>query len=385
MNLQRTGPAPGGPPEREAALGLYLHVPFCLARCPYCDFYSTTRLDRRGAYTEALARAMALAPGAGRTLDTLYLGGGTPSLLGEGVLSLLEAVRRHWRLAEGAEITLEANPGTVTSELLRLWRQAGVNRLSMGIQAGSGPELKTLGRIHTLEEGLAAVEEARRAGFGNVSVDMMLATPGQTAETARELADLLAGLPVTHISAYLLKIEEGTPFARQGMADRCPDPDQAAEIYLAASRRLEERGFVHYEISNFARPGYESRHNTLYWTLDDYLGIGPSAYSFYGGRRFHFPSDLDGFLSAEDPWSLARDDGPGGDWTERLMLALRLRTGLDLSLAPRYGQDPERLRAKARPMAAAGLLTLDGGRIALTDQGFLLSNSIITALLPPEG
>ena len=267
-------------------LGIYLHIPFCLRRCPYCDFYSTIRLDRRQEYVRAMARALETGPDPARSVDTVYFGGGTPSLLEEGVLPILEAVRRRYLLDPGAEITLEANPGAMTPELLSRWREAGVNRLSLGLQAGEDEDLQTLGRAHTLAQGLAAVEAAVQAGFRNISVDMMLATPGQTPKKALALADLLGSLPVTHISAYLLKVEPGTPFDREGVQRRCPGPDEAADLYLAVCRRLEERGFRHYEISNFARPGFESRHNCRYWTLKDYLGVGPSAHSFLGGRRF---------------------------------------------------------------------------------------------------
>lgn len=361
----------------EGSLGLYLHVPFCQSRCGYCDFYSTTRLDQRERYVQALVGAIGAAPGAGRTVDTLYFGGGTPSLLGGGILPLLEAVGRRYTLLPHAEITLEANPGTLTPPLLEQWRRAGVNRLSLGLQAGEDSALVALGRSHTLAQGIEAVEAAHAAGFQNLSVDIMLATPGQTVDTALALARLAAGLPVTHISAYLLKIEEGTPFARRGMADHCPPTDLAADIYLAVCRQLEELGFAQYEISNFSKAGFHSRHNTRYWALEEYLGIGPSAHSFYGRRRSFFPPDLDGFLDAGNPWLLLQDDGPGGGWEEALMLGLRRTQGVSLEGAP----NPQRLRALARPMAQAGLLTLDGHRLALTPQGMLVSNSILAALL----
>ena len=362
-------------------VGLYFHLPFCLRRCPYCDFYSTTRLDEAGAYVEALCRSVAAAPLEGRRGTSVYFGGGTPSLVGEGLLKVLEAVRRKIPLAEDAEITLEANPGTVDGGTLRALRRGGFNRISLGLQAGDEESLRALGRIHTAEDSVRAVSLCREAGFDNLSVDIMLATPGQTVEKAAALAEWAAGLGAEHISAYLLKIEAGTPFDRAGTASACPGADEAAEIYLAACRTLREQGYAHYEISNFARPGRESRHNTLYWRLGEYLGIGPSAHSFYGGRRFFFPASLDKFLAAEDLWALPVDDGPGGGWEELVMLSLRLSQGLDLEEARR--SDPVRTAALERrlpPMEKAGLVLRDGRRAALTEKGFLLSNEIIARL-----
>ncbi len=366
----------------QRSLGLYFHIPFCLRRCPYCDFYSTTRLEDRAAYVRALCRAVETAPLDGCRAETIYFGGGTPSLLGEELLAVLEAVRRRLPVAEDAEITLEANPGAVTGPQLAALRRGGFNRVSLGLQAGEAAGLRALGRVHTAEEGARAVALCREAGFGNVSADIMLATPGQTLESALALAEWAAGLGVEHLSAYLLKIEPGTAFARAGTAALCPDGDRAADIYLAVSRRLGDLGLRHYEISNFARPGYESRHNTRYWRLGEYLGIGPSAHSFFGGRRFFFPPDLDGFLGAADPWSLPEDDGPGGGWEELVMLALRLADGLDLALA--RALDPGRtaaLEGRAPLLEKNGLLAREGDRLALTEQGFLLSNEIIVRLL----
>ena len=222
---------------------------------------------------------------------------------------------------------------------------------------------------------------AKAAGFQNISADFMLATPGQTPKKAARLAEYGLSLGVPHLSSYLLKIEPGTAFDRMGMAQRCPDEDTAAECYLAYYKVLEQAGLRHYEISNAAQPGYESRHNTVYWQLGEYLGIGPGAASYHEGRRFRFREDMTQFLAAEDVWRLPLDDGPGGDWEEALMLSLRLAEGLTPVLAARYGQDYAALLRRAEPLQKAGLLRADEEHIALTDRGFLLSNSIIVALL----
>ena len=363
------------------ALSVYFHVPFCRSRCGYCGFYSGCDLSLREPYTAALVRAVETAPAADREVRTVYFGGGTPTLLGAGLVTVLEAVRRRWQVAADAEITTEANPNTVTPELLGTLRAAGFNRISFGLQDCEDEMLRLLGRGHTAAEGEAAVAMAKAAGFKNVSVDFMLATPGQTPEKAERLARYGLSLGVPHLSSYLLKIEEGTPFARGGMAARCPDEDTAADCYFAYYKVLEDAGYRHYEISNAALPGYESRHNTVYWQLGDYLGIGPGAASCYEGRRFRFREDMTQFLAAENVWTLPEDDGAGGDWEEALMLALRLAEGLTPALAARYGQNYALLLRRVELLRKAGLLRADGERIALTDRGFLLSNSIILALL----
>lgn len=363
-------------------VSLYLHLPFCRSRCGYCSFYSTTQLGRMDDYTQALCNAIAAAPLEGREVATLYCGGGTPSLLGERLAVLLAAVKHRLPLRPDAEITLEANPCSVDRGLLVMLCRAGFNRISFGWQSVDDRQLQTLGRRHTAAEGRAAVETARKAGFQNISVDFMLGTPGQTTADVERLCEAAAELDVPHISTYLLKIESGTAFAEQGVAAQCADADGQADLYLTACHKLTQLGYHHYEISNFAKPGYQSRHNTAYWRLGDYLGLGPAAYSCMERQRFHFPSDLEGFIATNDAWRITIDDGPGGDWEEYLMLALRLRPGLDLGdAARRYGVDTARLARRAAPLAAEGLVTLEGDVLSLTDRGFLVSNSVICYLL----
>ena len=364
-------------------VSLYFHVPFCRTRCPYCDFYSTTRLPLREAYADALLRAIRTAPAeTGAPAATLYFGGGTPYLLGPGLLNaVLEAAARRFPPAKDCEITLEANPGDLELSALRELRTGGFNRLSLGLQAGDTRGLAFLGRRHTLEESAQGVELARRAGFGNLSLDIMLATPGQDEEGAAALCAYAAAFSPEHISAYLLKIEPGTPFAQEGVEARCPGPDQAAALYLTACRTLKERGYRHYEISNFARPGFESRHNSAYWQLRPYLSFGPSAASAFGGKRFLFPRDLDAFLAAEDPWTLIQAEGPAGGLEEYVMLSLRLEEGLDLDQVTKLGGDPAGMAKRAAPLEKAGYLNRRENRIALTEAGWLVSNGVILALL----
>ena len=367
-------------------LGLYIHIPFCRSKCPYCDFYSLAyNPETAGQYVQAVIRALRTAPATG-PVDTVYFGGGTPSLLGAKALcTLLEAADEALGLTPDAEITLEANPGTVDFNLLRDLQAGGFNRLSLGLQSADPVELAALGRQHTVNQAATAVNWAMQAGFDRLSLDLMLGTPGQTVQSAAASARFCAGLGVGHLSAYLLKIEPDTPFGRRPPV--CPDEDTLADSYLKVVEVMGELGFEQYEISNFAKPGQQCRHNLKYWLCEDYLGIGPAAHSMVDGRRFYFERDLQGFLSWPDPWAHRVEDGPGGTLEERVMLALRLGRGLKyeqlLEACP--DADLTGLKTAAQPFAKAGLLISDDKGIRLTPQGFLLSNSIIAALLEGLG
>lgn len=357
-------------------IGVYLHVPFCAGKCPYCDFYSRCggeeEYDR---FTDAAVRAIETAPDG--EADTVYFGGGTPVLLGERrLLRLLGAVARrfggNWR-----EATVEANPCAVSPPMLRALKAGGFTRLSFGVQSLCDPTLRTLGRRHDAARALAAIDEAAAAGFVHLSADLMLAVPGQTVGEIERSIDRLAETPVDHLSAYLLKLEPGTVFAQRYSE---ADEDFVAACYLAMVRRCGERGFSQYEISNFARGEQaQSLHNLRYWRCEEYLGIGPAAHSFLGGRRFYFPRDLEGFIRSPDVWALAADDGEGGGEEERLMLALRLTEGIALSsLSPGRRAAVE---TAAPRLEEAGLLRRREGRLLLTPEGFLVSNAVIAALL----
>lgn len=333
-------------------------------------------------YTQALCRAIAGGPNLPE-VDTIYFGGGTPILLGATrVERILAALHQRYTIANGAEITLEANPHATLLPVLMGLRQAGVNRLSMGLQSSNPTQLRTLGRLHSPQEVVQGVADARRAGFANISLDVMLGLPGQTQAELADTLDFCTQLEVEHISAYLLKIEEGTPFARQYPKGASGEEDQADQ-YLQMVKTLVARGYDQYEISNFARPGYTSRHNCKYWDLMPYLGIGPAAHSFVDGQRFYFPEDLEGFLAAEDAWSLAVEDGPGGSFEEYVMLRLRLAEGLVYADAHRrYPQENwEELRTRAKTLRGHGLLQEWEDRLALTPQGMLVSNSVIGRLI----
>ena len=357
--------------------GLYLHVPFCTAKCPYCDFYSQSGDDHAyDAYTAAVLRAMAAYDGK-LTADTIYFGGGTPVLLGADRLrTLLKAAQKHFGLDQG-EITIEANPCSVDTLFLRQLVDAGFNRISFGVQSLNDDTLRVLGRRHSAQRAEEMIAAANCAGFEHISADLMLAVPGQKLSDIDDAVERLSALPVDHISTYLLKLEEGTPFANRYAE---PDEDFAADCYLKTVKCCESHGFMQYEISNFAkRPAAQSLHNLKYWQCEEYLGIGPAAHSFFNGRRFYFPRQLAAFIKAQDPWQLTIDDATGGSEPERLMLGLRLAKGIAFSdYSDRFCS---RIRQKAIPLSKAGLLTVTEKGVALTTQGFLVSNSVICALL----
>lgn len=367
--------------------GIYLHVPFCRQKCPYCDFYSVPSSEERmESYTQKLLSLIRTCPFPRSLGDSVYFGGGTPSVLGASrLISLLQAVQERWSLSSETEITLEANPACISFEDLSALRRAGFNRLSLGVQSVNPSSLSLLGRIHSATEAIETVKNAKRAGFLNLSVDLMLATPGQTKEDISSFISSFAALEVPHISGYLLKIEENTAFARQNVQDLCPDEEVSRELYLWTVEQMEKAGYQQYEISNFSLPGYESRHNLTYWNDEEYLGLGPAAHSFLEGRRFFFPRDLTAFLHSDDPWRLCQIEGPGGDFGEYVMLRLRLREGLTLQECckrfPLAGeQNFTKLIQRAKQLPSSLLMVLPD-RIALLPEGFVVSNAVITFLL----
>lgn len=344
--------------------GLYVHIPFCRAKCPYCDFYSVTFSAKSAdEYADAVVRNIERY---GEVYDTVYFGGGTPSLLSPQIGRILKAARTE----SGAEITAECNPCTVSGKTLEEMRSAGVNRLSLGIQSFDDNELSALGRLHSARQAEDAILLAREYGFLNISADIMLGIPQQTEDSLSHTIERLSKLPVTHISAYMLKIEPDTPFGAK--PPNIPDEERTAALYLCAVRLLKRHGFEQYEISNFARTGCECRHNLKYWRREEYVGIGPAAHSFYGGRRYAVPRDIESFISSPCQSEDVTDGSPD-ESEERIMLGLRLSEGIPEELyAPLAGN----LR-----LIPQEYYRIERGRLSLTAEGFLLSNSIISALL----
>lgn len=341
------------------AAGLYIHIPFCFSKCPYCDFYSTK-------YTPAAADAFAEKLGGQMqdytgSFDTVYFGGGTPSILEPQVLTgILQAARDHFAIDPAAEITVECNPSKDLTRDMEQYAAAGINRVSIGMQSAVDRERFALGRRAGSGEVARTVAAAKAAGITNISLDVMLGTPKQTPDSLEETFAFIERMQVTHISAYLLKIEPGTPFDRLQAKLALPEEDTVCQMYLQTVERLGQLGFAQYEISNFARPGYESRHNLKYWLLEPYLGLGPSAHSLWNDRRFYFDRD----------WTW-QDEGPGGDREEQILLGLRLNRGI-----------PEDwLTCDPAPYIAGGFMRRTNGRISLTPRGMLVSNTILAELL----
>ncbi|MBR6903120.1 MAG: radical SAM family heme chaperone HemW [Clostridia bacterium] len=354
------------------SIGLYIHIPFCNKKCLYCDFYSACFNKKvYEDFLSALFREIkAWGKKINRSVDTVYFGGGTPSILGEDIIPLMSVIKESFNVSESAEITAECNPNNCL-EFLPSAKESGVNRLSFGVQAGDNSRLKALGRTHTAEDCKQAVNLARQLGFDNISVDIMIALPDSNRVTLKEDIDFILSLNPEHISAYMLKIEENTAFYIRQSSLNLPDEDQAAKQYLTLCSELEAIGYEHYEISSFAKRNLKSRHNLKYWRDLEYLGIGPSAHSFISGKRFYYPRDIKAFIKGNDPVS----DGTGGGKTERIMLGLRTNDGVPTSLL----SDVQLKRTPA--FEKAGLLNIKDSKIYLTDRGMLLSNSIITELL----
>ena len=360
-------------------IACYVHVPFCAAKCPYCDFYSLSGNALRCDANQVAAYVHKCAEILGREnryrWKSLYLGGGTPSVLPPALLGKILAAARE-RLLPGAEVTVECNPGSTTPALCEVLAAGGVNRVSLGLQSAVPRERAALGRTAGPEQILRALACLRSAGIRNISLDVMLGIPHQTLESLDETLGFCVAAGAGHVSAYLLKLEEGTPFGLRPPG-HLPDEDAQAALYLHCCAWLEARGYRQYEISNFARQACESRHNLSYWRCEEYFALGPAAHGFScldrqreeNPRRWHYPRDLDYFLSGGAPI----DDGPGGDFEERAMLALRLSEGFRF---PSAG-----MLEKARRFESQGLLVADGQGIRLTPEGFLVSNVVIGALL----
>ncbi len=355
--------------------GIYLHVPFCARKCPYCDFYSVTyRKTLAEEYVQAVIRNLNhyQIPD---SVDSIYFGGGTPSLLSiRNISDILETCDKNFKLVS-PEITLEYNPSRADFQYLSDLHTAGINRLSIGTQSFSDSQLKLLGRTHTAEQNLQTVRNAYQAGFENISCDVMLALPYQTEEVLSGTLEVLTSLPVQHVSAYLLQMEENTPFyTNPEILDNLPDDDVSADRYLQTVHTLEQAGFYQYEVSSFARPGFESRHNLKYWFCEDYLGIGAGAHSCIKNRRFCVPKEIDLFCKNPVQEEITISETACNP-EEKLMLALRTGRGVpESALSPNA-------RKKIPLLIKNHYLVQKSGTLRLTPEGFAVSNAVIAELL----
>ncbi|MBQ6264195.1 MAG: radical SAM family heme chaperone HemW [Clostridia bacterium] len=358
-------------------VGLYIHIPFCRGKCPYCDFYSVLPskgiIDR---YADCICSH--LKEHSDRRFDTVYFGGGSPSLTrAKNIARMIECAN----LYGNPEITVECNPSDCGESGFDFEKaaSAGVNRISLGMQSAVDSERKTLGRRADAGDVLNAVKRAQSAGIDNISLDLMLGTPGQNSESLKRSVDFCFSSGAKHISAYILKIEEGTRFFRIKDKLSLPDDDETADLYLKCVELIEENGMKQYEISNFAFQGFESRHNLKYWHCEQYLGLGPAAHSFIDGRRFYYERNLEEYM--KNPTAVP--DGEGGSFEEYAMLALRLTEGLQNSkVKERFNFDiPAEIFENAKRFEQNGLIKICDDTISLTAKGFLVSNAVIGSLI----
>ena len=363
-------------------ISVYIHIPYCRSKCGYCDFCSSPDLSTADAYAAELKRRIAV-NATSKPVESVYFGGGTPTYIGADRLSgILKTVKENYVLAPDCEITCEANPGTADADALSKLRNAGINRISAGIQTAVPEELTALQRTsHTVTDGEMLVKNARAAGFDNISLDLMYGIPGQSVESLMRSLDFVLGLGPEHISAYALKLEEGTPLYKA--APVLPDDDTVAEMYVLINGELKKNGYVRYEISNFSKPGHESRHNLRYWKGGDYMGFGISAASFLNSVRYLQAPDMKKFLSGEGPDVEEIVDGEAAK-AEYIMLRLRLTEGIDKDgFKERFKTDlDEKYGSKIKKYTEGGFAVDTDKRFYLTDKGIFVSNTVIADLIP---
>ena len=372
-------------------LGIYIHIPFCRSKCDYCDFYSLAgREDRMDDYQKALTAQIAESAPLAReyTVTSIYLGGGTPSWYGvKRLCELLRLVQKKFKVAKDVEVTLEANPDSVTEKGLKILRRAGVNRISMGMQSGCDRELQDIHRPHTFQQVADAVTAARKAKIKNLNLDLIYGLPGQTEESWKDSLEKALALEPEHLSCYGLTVEEGTPLAgRVARGEQLPDDDTQANFYLWTVERLREAGYAQYEISNFARPGCQSRHNLKYWTGREYMGFGAAAHSDFGGCRYAYVRDLEGYIRGvmDGDRLLSESDviPPRERGSEYLMLRLRTTHGIEeWEYRREFYMNFDPIAAKLSEYEHRGWAVRVDRRWRLTPEGFLLSNRLIGELL----
>ncbi len=360
--------------------GVYIHIPFCRSRCDYCSFCTQTDYSLEQKYFAALRQEIeSYKPGAELIADSVYFGGGTPASVDSGLIAAtLDAVRKRFTMLSGSEISIEANPGNIDAGKARAFAAAGINRFSLGLQSADDGTLKKIGRTHTCADFVRSVQEIRGAGASNISADLMLGLPGESAEDIGRSADLLIDLGVNHVSAYALTVEEGTPMHRSGYR---PDEDESADQYDYLLEKLAASGYARYEVSNFALRGYECRHNLKYWDLSPYAGFGVSAHGFDGSVRRANTSDLQHYIDGLGRPLTAQRVPQNELKEEYIMLGLRTAAGIDThEYTAMFGKSFDSEFSSALKKCS-GSLERDGNNIRLKQNAFYIMNSVIVELL----
>lgn len=364
--------------------GLYIHIPFCKQKCLYCDFVSfANKCNKTGEYLDALICEMDMYKG--ETVDTVFIGGGTPSVLSRGEITrLLDAINERFNISDDVEFTMEINPGTVDNEKMTAMFYGGVNRVSVGVQSFNDNELKVIGRIHNSQTAINTVKALKDTGFSNISIDLMMSLPHQTEESFKNNLEIAMTLPVNHISVYSLIIEENTPIYNKYKSGEFTEPDEDMDrrLYKYTKEYLEKNGFCRYEISNYAKAGFKSKHNLKYWNCNEYIGIGLNAHSYIDGVRYYNTADFNEYLSGnfrEGGDRLSREDKMG----EFIILGLRKCEGVSLEeYKTLFGEDiKNRYGDVMDKFISLGALEMAGDMLRLTDYGMDISNTVMCEFL----
>ncbi|MBO5287270.1 MAG: radical SAM family heme chaperone HemW [Clostridia bacterium] len=373
-------------------LGLYIHIPFCVRKCAYCDFYSInyTNEDRVSQYVNALCSHIERESHlySDYEVDTVFMGGGTPSILEPNHLDkIVSTIKSCFKLTQGGEFTIEANPGTLTREKLECYLKNGINRLSIGLQSANEKELLRLGRIHNIKDFEDSLALARECGFENISVDVMYGLPDQTMDDFAKTLDYVCEINPNHISAYCLKIEDNTFFGQIKEKLNLPDDEKQYEMYLELCSALSKRGWEQYEISNFAKKGYRSQHNLKYWASEEFVGFGPASYSYFNGERYFYSPSLNDYI--KNPVKIVeKQDEKTCEVSvidkidEYVMLKLRLSDGIsDRELNNKFGISFKAAYPRIEKYLRSGHMKCEGDTYSFTSQGFFVSNYILTDIL----
>ena len=371
-------------------IGLYIHIPFCVKKCNYCDFcsFDALKAEDKDLYVSALCNELTHEFEAlhGRTVDTVFFGGGTPSLLNEKQFeNIFSVIGKYYNRTDSAELSAEINPATASMEKLRFMRSLGINRLSIGMQSLNDNELSLLGRAHTAKDFYSCFENARNSGFDNINVDLMYGIPEQTLSSFERTLDLTLSLGSEHISAYALKIEEGTPFFKSRASLSLPDEDSEYNMYMLCAEKMKGAGYSHYEISNYAKVGRECRHNLRYWKDLEYIGVGVSAYSYFNNKRYGNTNNIADYISNSGICQKVNIEkiGEREREYEYIMLALRLGCGIDdVEFKKLFGVSFfEKYDSAVRMFENSEYAEKTGTNFHLTDKGMYVSNSIIYEFL----